>query len=115
MYPGFICKGGFVRFKRYQSHLAIEMMFLILLVFFDGSPVAPSHAQANDADGIRKQVGRIFELYQQKDFDRLTSLWSEKSPFIAENKKLLREEFTAYEKIVVNDFDIRELEIEGEL
>jgi CHAT domain-containing protein len=103
-----------VRFKKPRSRLVIGMLFLILLIFLDRSPVVPSRAQSNDANAVRSLVGRLFELYQQKNLDRLLSHWSEKSPLLAENKKVLQEEFAAYEKIVVNGFDIRGMQIEGE-
>jgi CHAT domain-containing protein len=104
-----------VRFKKSHSRLVVGMLFLISLIFLDRSPVVSSRAQSKDADAIRSLVGRLFELYQQKNLDRLLSHWSEKSSFLAENKKILQEEFGAYEKIVVNGFDISKTQIESEM
>jgi CHAT domain-containing protein/TPR repeat protein len=103
-----------VRFKKHRPYLVIGMLFLTLLVFFDRSPGAASRAQSNDAADVRNLIERLFGLYQQKDLNQLISHWNEKSPFLAENKKILQDEFAAYEKIVVNGFDIRKMEIEGD-
>jgi hypothetical protein len=103
----------FVRFPSYLSHFAIGVLLLICLVCFDCPLGVSSLAQSNDDDAIRNLVGRFFELYQRKDLDGMISLWSEKSPFLAVNKKGLQREFAAYEKIVVKGFDIRQMRIDG--
>ena len=63
---------------------------------------------------IRVLVEQLFKSYQQKDIERLVSLWSKESSFLAENKKILQGEFAANEKIVVNGFDIRQIKIDGD-
>src|SRR5262249_57605253 len=54
------------------------------------------------------------ELYQQKDLEGLLLLWSEKSPFLAQNKLSLERDFTTNEKIDLKGFEIRKMRIEGE-
>jgi CHAT domain-containing protein/TPR repeat protein len=103
-----------VRFKRYQSQSVLGLFLLTVLVFFDRSPGFSTIA-SNDADAVRGLVGSLFESYQQKNLDRLVSHWSDRSPFVAENTKILQEEFAAYEKIAVNGFEIRKMQIEGDM
>jgi CHAT domain-containing protein len=96
------------------SHFVIGILLSSSLVYFVGSVSIPSLAQSNDADAIRNQVGSLFKLYQQKELDQLLSLFSKKSPYRADNKKILQSEFTLNTKIVVKGFDIHKMEIEGE-
>jgi CHAT domain-containing protein/Tfp pilus assembly protein PilF len=102
-----------MRSPKFLLRLLVAIFLLTCLVFFD-PPLSLSLAQSNDAEAIRSLVGRLFESYQQKDFDRLLSFWSEKSPFMAENKKALRGEFAAYEKVVVRNFDILRIKIDDD-
>jgi CHAT domain-containing protein len=101
-------KEFFVRSHKYLPHFVIGMLLLALLVCFAPS-LRASLAQSNDADAIRSLIQKLFDSYQQKDLDRLISFWSQKSPFLAENKKALQKEFAAYKKIVVKGFDIRRM------
>jgi CHAT domain-containing protein/TPR repeat protein len=100
--------------SKYLSLFVIGILLSTCLVCFGVPLSTPSLAQSNDADAIRIQVGSLFKSYQQKELDKLISLWSEKSPFLAENKNTLQGEFTAYEKIVVKGFDIRQMKIDGD-
>jgi CHAT domain-containing protein/Tfp pilus assembly protein PilF len=103
-----------MRFPKRISGFVIGMLLLTCLVCFDRPLGVSSLSQSNDADAIRGLVQKIFESYQQKDLDKLASLWSEKSPFLAENKNKLQGEFSAYEKIAVKNFDIRQTQIDGD-
>jgi CHAT domain-containing protein/Tfp pilus assembly protein PilF len=89
------------------------VLFLSCVVRFDQPLGVSSLAQTNDDDPIRMIVGRLFESYQKKDLDKLISLWSEKSPFLRENKQNLQREFSAYMKISVKGFEIRQSKIDG--
>jgi hypothetical protein len=91
------------------------MLLVTCLVGFTLPLRVSSLAQSNNANAIRTLVGRLFESYQQKDIDKLISFWSEKSPFLAENKKLLQQELAAYEKIALKGFAIRQMKIDGEI
>jgi CHAT domain-containing protein/Tfp pilus assembly protein PilF len=103
-----------VRTPKYLSRFVIGMLLLSWLLCFDHSLGVSSLAQSKDDDAIRSLVGKLFESYQQKDIDGLISLWSEISPFLADNKKGLQGDFTAYERIAVNGFDIRQMKIDGD-
>jgi CHAT domain-containing protein len=102
-----------VRYPAYRSHFAIGVLFLICLVCLSRPLSVSSLAQSRDDEAIRKLVGRIFESYQRKALDGMISLWSEKSPFLPENKKVLQKEFVTYEKIVVKEIEIRQIKIDG--
>jgi CHAT domain-containing protein len=94
--------------------IAIVILLLTCLVRFERLPGGFSVAQTSEVDPIRVLVERLFKSYQQKDLERLISLWSKESSFLAENKKILQGEFAATEKIVVNGFDIRQIKIDGD-
>src|SRR5262249_17495693 len=104
-----------MRSHRTLSRFVVGILLLTSVVCFDCSPLGYSLAQSNDENAIRTLVGRLFELYQQKDLNGLISLWSEKSPFLAQNKLTLQEEFTANEKITLKSFEIRKMQVEGEV
>ncbi len=97
-----------------MKHVVIGVLLLTCVVWFDRAMGLSSMAQSNDADPIRLLVGRLFESYQQKDLDKLISLWSEESTYLAENKKNLQGEFFAYDKLKVKSFDIRQTKIDGD-
>ncbi len=99
---------------KFLPHFVIGMLVSTYIVYIDHSPGTSSLAQTDDANAIRIVVQRLFESYQQKDTERLFSLWSERSAFLAENKKLLQEEFAAYEKISVKPFHIPQIKIDGD-
>src|SRR5262249_34656234 len=99
---------------RYSRCVAAGMLLLTCFVCFGRFPYLSSLAQSNEDPAIHSLVQRFFELYQQKDIDKLISLWSEKSPSLAENKTSLAKEFTDYEKIVVKGFEIRQMKIDGD-
>jgi CHAT domain-containing protein/tetratricopeptide (TPR) repeat protein len=103
-----------MRFPKRISGFVIGMLLLTCLVCFDRPLGVSSLSQSNDADAIRGLVQKIFESYQQKELDKLVSLWNEKSPFLTGNKKTLQGEFSAYEKIAVKGFDIRQTKIDGD-
>jgi CHAT domain-containing protein len=106
-----------VRMPKHLSGLIIVLLLMTGLVCFDRTLSVFSLAQsneANNADAIRIVVGRLFESYQQEDLDKLISLWSEKSPFLAANKTALQTELNAYLKIVVKGFDIGQMKIDGD-
>ncbi len=103
-----------MRTPKHLSRFITGMSLLSCLLCFDCALGLSSLAQSRDDEAILSLVGRLFESYQQEDLDKLTSLWSEKSSFLSENKKALREEFTAYEKIAVKSFDIRRMKIDGD-
>jgi CHAT domain-containing protein/tetratricopeptide (TPR) repeat protein len=105
---------AFVRSPKYLIHFAIGMLLLVCLVYFDRPLSVSSLAQSNDDEAIRRLVGRLFESYQQKNLTRLLSLWGEKSPFLAENKKALQKEFDAFVKIAVKGFDVHQMKIDGD-
>jgi CHAT domain-containing protein/tetratricopeptide (TPR) repeat protein len=94
--------------------IVIWIMLLICLLRFERLPGGSSVAQTNEVDAIRPLVERLFKSYQQKELDKLISLWSEKSPFLAENKRILQDELAGNEKIVVHGFDIRQIKIDGD-
>jgi hypothetical protein len=102
-----------VRYPKFLRFFLVPILLLICFVFFDRSLCLFSQAQSNDAEAIRGMVGRLLDLYQQKDLNILISFWSQKSPFLVENKTVLQEEFRTYEKIAVKDFDIRQMKIDG--
>jgi CHAT domain-containing protein len=104
----------FMRFSQFPYHFVIGVLLLTCLLCFDRLVGVSSLAQSNDADATRLLVGRLLDLYQQKDLDKLPSLWSNKSPFLAENKKALQLEFTAYEKVVVMGSDIRKMQLDDD-
>jgi CHAT domain-containing protein/Tfp pilus assembly protein PilF len=104
----------FVRIPAYLLRFLIGMLILVCLLFADRQPGIFSLAQSNDDDAIRNLVGRFFELYQRKDLDGLLSLWSEKSPFLVENKKSQQRELDGYEKITIRGFELRQKKIEGD-
>jgi CHAT domain-containing protein len=106
-----------VRLPKHLSDLVIVPLLMTGLVCCSRPLSVFSLAQSNDAndsDAIRIVVGKLFESYQQKDLDKLISLWSEKSPFLARNKNALQEEFNAYLKIVMKGFDIGQMKIDGD-
>jgi CHAT domain-containing protein len=100
-------------FPKCLPHFVMGVLLLTCLVWFERLLWGPSLAQSNDDDAIRSVVGKLFESYQQKDLDKLISLWSEKSPFLAGNKRVLQGEFSAYEKIDVKGFDIHQTKIDS--
>jgi CHAT domain-containing protein len=101
-----------VRLQKCIRRAVIGVLFLTSVVRFDQPLVVTALAQTNEADPIRLLVEGLFEAYQHKDIDKIISNWSEKSPFLAESKKKLQGEFSAYEKIVVKSFDIRQSKID---
>jgi CHAT domain-containing protein len=103
-----------VIFPKCLPHLVMGVLLLTCLVWFERLLGGTSLAQSNDADAIRSLVQKIFESYQQKELDQLISHWSEKSPFLAENKKNLQGEFSGYERIAVKGFNISQMKIEGD-
>jgi CHAT domain-containing protein/TPR repeat protein len=103
-----------VRFHKYLPQFVIVMLFSACLLCFNRLLGVSSLAQSNDADAIRSLVGKLFESYQQKDLGKTISLWSEKSPFLAGNKKSLQGEFADYEKIALKGFDLRDMQIDGD-
>jgi hypothetical protein len=103
-----------MRFPKHPSHFAIRILLLACLISFNNPLRLSSLAQSNDDEAIRKLVGRIFELHQQRDIDKLLALWSKTSPFLAQDKKGVKRLFDLYEKIAVKSFDIRQRKIEGE-
>jgi CHAT domain-containing protein len=103
-----------VRSQKYLPHFVIGMLLSASLLCFSPSPGSTSLAQSNDIEAIRNLVGRLFESYQQKDLGKMISHWSEKSPFLSENKKSLQGEFARYEKIAVKGFDFRNMQIDGD-
>ncbi len=103
-----------VRYQKYSARIVIGVVLLTCFVCYDRSLSASSLAQANETEAIRSLVGRFFDLYQQKEFDKLIAFWHEKSPFLGRNKKALEEEFAAYEKIDVKGFGIRLMRIDGD-
>jgi CHAT domain-containing protein/Tfp pilus assembly protein PilF len=103
-----------MRFPKCLPHFVMGVLLLTCLVWFERLLGVSSLAQSNDGDAIRSLVGKLFESYQQKDLDKLISLWSEKSPFLAENKKNLQREFSAYEKIAMKSFNISQTKIDGD-
>jgi CHAT domain-containing protein len=104
----------FVRLPKYLPQFVIGMLLSTCLVCVDHPISVISLAQSNDANAIRILIQRLFESYQQKDLERMLSLWSERSAFLAENKKILQEEFAAYEKIAVKPFGIHQIKIDGD-
>jgi CHAT domain-containing protein/Tfp pilus assembly protein PilF len=103
-----------VRSLKCLPQFVIGILFFACLLCFHPSLGVASLAQSNDAEEIRSLVGRLFESYQQKNLDKLTSHWSAKSPLLPENKKILQREFADYEKIAVKSFDIRQMKIDGD-
>jgi CHAT domain-containing protein len=103
-----------VRFGKFPRHFLVLILVLTYLVCYARPLSVFSQSQQNDAEAIRNLVGRLFDLYKQKDLDKLIACWSEKSPFLAENKKALQEDFDAYETISVKGFDIRDRKVDGE-
>src|SRR5262245_15003231 len=102
----------FVRFPKSLPRFVVGILLLNCLVWLDCPLCLLSQAQSKDDDAIRALVGRLFELYQQKEINKLISLWSEKSSFLAENKKALEKDFTDYEKIVVRGFEVRKIQVD---
>ena len=98
----------------FLSLKAIGVLLLACVLWFDHPQRVFSQTQSNDTEAIRALVGKMFELYQQKELDKLIALWSEKSSFLADNKKALQRDFAAYEKIAMKGFDISQLEIDGD-
>jgi CHAT domain-containing protein len=103
-----------VRLPKYLPQFVLGMLLSTCLVCVDHPMGITSLAQSNDANAIRILVQRLLESYQQKDLEKLHSLWSQRSTFLAENKKILQEEFAAYEKIAVKAFDIHQIKIDGD-
>jgi CHAT domain-containing protein/Tfp pilus assembly protein PilF len=103
-----------VRFPKILPHFVMGLLLLPCFIWFDRPLGLSSLAQSNDAASIRLRIGRLFDLYQQKDLDKLISFWSEKSPFLSENKKALQRDFAAFEKIIIKGFDIRKTQTEGD-
>jgi CHAT domain-containing protein/Flp pilus assembly protein TadD len=104
-----------VRYRKFIRHsLIVSILLSTSLVFFDIPLGVFSLAQGDDAEAIRSLVGRLIESYQKKDIDRLISNWSEKSPSLAKNKKALLDEFAENEKIIVKDFEIHRMKIDGD-
>jgi hypothetical protein len=79
-----------MRFSKRMSGIVIGALLLTCLVRFERLPGGFSVAQTNEVDAIRILVDGLFKSYQQKDLERLASLWSAKSSFLAENKKSCR-------------------------
>jgi CHAT domain-containing protein/tetratricopeptide (TPR) repeat protein len=92
----------------------MPILLLACLVILGRQLCVSSLAQSNDDNAIRSLVQKLFESYQQKDLERLISNWSEKSPFLAQNKRSLQDEFAANDKIVVKGFGIRQMNIDGD-
>jgi tetratricopeptide (TPR) repeat protein len=103
-----------MRSQKYLPHFVIGILLMVCFLCVARPLGVSSLAQSNDVDAIRGLVQKLFESYQKKDLDKLISHWSEKSSFLAENKNTLQSEFSAYEKIVVENFDIRQTKIEGD-
>jgi CHAT domain-containing protein/Tfp pilus assembly protein PilF len=103
-----------VRAPKHLSHFLAGLFLLSCFLCLDCPLLVSSRAQSKADDAIRILVGKLFDSYQQKDLKKLLSLWSEKSPFLAENKNLLQREFSAYEKIAVKGFDINQSKLDGD-
>lgn len=78
-----------------MSRLTFTQRFVVLFLanfLFCLSISAPSFAQTSSADegSLRRLVERYFAAYEKKDSAELISLWSEKSPDLAANNKVLR-------------------------
>ena len=104
----------FVRSPKFVLHSAVGILLFASSICFDPFPQITSQAQSNDENAIRLLVQKLFESYQQKDLEKLVSVFSEKSPFLAECKKKLQDEFTANEKIVVKSFDIHRTKVDSD-
>lgn len=85
-----------------------------ILLIFGGLSGGICMAQSNDDDTIRNLVEVLFHSYQQKDIEGVSALLSKKSSSFAENKQFLRDELASFEKLVVNDFEIRRPEKNSE-
>jgi CHAT domain-containing protein len=103
-----------MRYPKYMTHLIIGVMSFTCFVCFDRNLGVSSLAQSNDADAIRSLVGRLFDLYQKEDLEKLISLFSRKSTHLELNKQVFQWDFGSYEKIVVKDFEIRQMKIDGD-
>src|SRR5262249_10346577 len=103
-----------MRSRKSLSGFVAGMFLFASIVCFESFPMGYSLVQSKDENAIRTLVGRLFELYQQKDLEGLLLLWSEKSPFLAQNKLSLERDFTTNEKIDLKGFEIRKMRIEGE-
>jgi CHAT domain-containing protein len=102
-----------MRSQKYLSHCVIAALLSICFLCLSFQPGDSSLAQSKDADAIRVLVQKLFESYQQKELDKLISLWSKKSPFLAQNKSNLQREFAVFEKIVFRGFETSSIKIEG--
>lgn len=103
-----------MRSPKILLYFAVGTLLSTSVICADRFQNITSRAQSNDEIAIRGVVQKFFELYQQKDLDRLFLLWSEKSTFLAENKKNLHREFTVNEKIVAKGINIQTIMIAGD-
>ncbi len=99
-----------MRSPKYFPQFVIGMSLLTCLICFDRHFGTSSLAQSSDAEAIRSLVGKLFESYQQKDLSKMLSVWSEKSPYLAENNKALQQEFATYERVVMKRFYIYQMQ-----
>jgi CHAT domain-containing protein/Tfp pilus assembly protein PilF len=100
---------------KYFSLFVIGILTLTWPVCINHPLGVYSLAQSNDGDAIRTLVQRLLESYQRKDLESLISLSSQKSPLLAENKKIFQGEFAAYKKIIVKGFNISQMKIDGKI
>ena len=94
----------------------ILAVMLLIIASINSKTLVPSasSSQSSDESLVHESVKRFFDLYQQGDLEKLLSMWSEKSPYLAENKADLQKALAENQRVVPKNFSILRVKIESD-
>ena len=88
---------------------ALILLCVVLFTCFQQQ----SFAQADDVAAIRKVVDQLVAAYAKEDLEGLMSLWSERSPDLANARQNFTKSFNDYQNIEVKNPDIGKVTFEA--